>query len=63
MGDGVIPPALGELEMRNIVCRSIVAARNLVAGHILDTKDLAFQRPGSGLMTYFVKELIGRRLK
>jgi sialic acid synthase SpsE len=43
--------------------RSIVAARNLPAGHRIEFADLAFKRPGTGLLPYRTAEVVGRRLR
>lgn len=63
LGDGAIAPESGELEMRAIARRSIVAARDLPANHIVEIADLAYQRPGTGLMPYRAPDVVGRRVK
>lgn len=63
MGKPDLVPVEDEFEMRRIARRSIVAARDLPAGHIIAEKDLAFQRPGTGLMPYEIKHLLGCRAK
>lgn len=45
-----------------VIGRSIVAARDLPAGHVVQREDLAFKRPGSGLRPYRVDEVAGRVL-
>lgn len=45
------------------IARSIVAARDLAAGHEVRSGDLAFKRAGAGLRPYQAHELIGRRLR
>ncbi|MBU0637714.1 MAG: N-acetylneuraminate synthase family protein [Planctomycetes bacterium] len=42
--------------------RSIVAARDLSAGHLLEAGDVAFKRPGTGVRPYALDTLVGRRL-
>lgn len=44
-----------------IIGRSIVAARDLPAGHELTLADLAYKRPGRGVRPYAVELLVGRR--
>ena len=63
LGNGAIIPASGEMEMRPIARRSIVAARDLPEGHLISEQDLAYQRPGTGLMPYDTDKLVGRRTK
>ena len=63
MGDGAIVPAPGEIEMRRIARRSIVAARDLPAGHIISEDDLVYQRPGTGLMPYEADKVIDREVR
>ena len=42
--------------------RSVVAARDLPAGTILDSLTLALKRPGTGVDARFLAEFEGRRL-
>lgn len=63
LGDPAIIPANGELEMRRIARRSIVAARDLPAGHVISESDLAYQRPGGGLMPYEKDQVVGRKVQ
>jgi N,N'-diacetyllegionaminate synthase len=63
MGKPDLIPVEAEFEMRHIARRSIVAARDLPSGHIIAEKDLAFQRPGTGLMPYEMKNLLGCKAK
>lgn len=43
--------------------KSIVAAKDLVARHILTMNDIAFKKPGDGIKASKYKEVIGKRLK
>ena len=63
LGNSKILPAAGEIEMRKIARRSIVAAKNLPAGHVITQDDLAFQRPGTGLMPYELTSFLGQRIR
>ena len=47
--------------MRRIARRSIVAAHDLPAGHIISEGDLAYRRPGDGLMPYEKNQVVGRK--
>ncbi len=49
--------------MRAMFGKSVVAARDLPAGHSLAARDLALKKPGTGIPAARVNELIGRRLK
>jgi N,N'-diacetyllegionaminate synthase len=51
-----------EVEMRPVARRSIVAARDLPAGHVLTWADIAFKRPGDGLAPSSAPALIGKTL-
>ena len=53
----------GEQDMASLAHRSIVASADLPAGHCIGEDDLAFRRPGTGLMPYEVDKVIGRRTR
>ena len=64
-------PRLGPEEKRVLACeqdvrrlsrQSIVARRDLAAGHVLTSEDLVVKRPGTGLAPWRWKDVIGRRL-
>ena len=63
LGSPEIVPAEGEVEMREIARRSIVARRDLQPGETISADDLAYQRPGSGLMPYESHRVIGKRVR
>jgi N,N'-diacetyllegionaminate synthase len=50
-------------DLRVVFGKSIVAARDLVAGHQLTRDDLAFKKPGTGIPAARWSEVVGRRLK
>lgn len=52
-----------ELDVRRLSRQSLVAARDLPAGHVLRQEDLAIKRPGTGLEPFHLEEVIGRRLR
>lgn len=52
-----------EAEILPLVRRSIVAAREMTAGHQLEWNDLMWTRPGTGLAPGHEAEVLGRRLK
>ncbi len=60
LGHGRIWPSAGEREMASACRRSIIVARDLPSGHMLREEDLAFQRPGTGIMPYDLDKVLGR---
>ncbi|NQW10320.1 MAG: N-acetylneuraminate synthase family protein [Alphaproteobacteria bacterium] len=62
MGDGVKRQYQSEEEPIRKMAKSLVAARNLPAGHILGPSDIEARSPGGGLPPYRMEELIGYRL-
>lgn len=49
-------------ELRLLFGKSLVAARNLSAGHRLEMHDIAIRKPGGGLPPVNLKEIVGRIL-
>jgi N,N'-diacetyllegionaminate synthase len=49
--------------MREAIRRSIVAASDLAAGHLLGNDDLSWMRPATGVAPGNESQLVGRRLK
>lgn len=52
-----------EADVRQVARRSIVAARDLTAGHVLKMEDVAFKRPGGGLEPWQADLLLGLPLE
>jgi len=50
-------------ELRRIFGKSIVAGREMPAGHLLTASDLAFKKPGTGLPPEKLNALVTRRLR
>lgn len=48
--------------LRRIFTRSLVAARSLAAGTVLQREDVVFKKPGTGLPPDRLTEIVGRRL-
>jgi N-acetylneuraminate synthase/N,N'-diacetyllegionaminate synthase len=63
LGSAVVEPTPKELEMRKIARRSIVAAKDIDRGDVIDRKMVTFKRPGTGLAPKYVNIIIGRRAK
>lgn len=52
-----------EEAMKTTARRSVVAARDLTAGHVLTDADVALKRPGDGESPRAIARMIGRKLK
>ena len=52
-----------ELEQRKNMRRSVVYAKGLSAGHVLQKKDLDLKRPGDGIPPTDIAKVVGRELK
>ena len=63
LGTGVKSPAPCELPNMSVARKSVVAARELRAGHRLAVEDLEIKRPGNGLAPKFLPALVGRILR
>jgi N-acetylneuraminate synthase len=63
LGTGIKAPAACELPNIPVARKSVVAARDLTAGHRLASGDLDIKRPGSGFAPKLLPELIGRSLR
>ncbi len=60
MGSLTVAPSDAELRIRREFRRSIVAARDLPAGHEIQKEDLVLKRPGTGLNAREMPNLIGK---
>ncbi|MDP7035929.1 MAG: N-acetylneuraminate synthase family protein [Planctomycetota bacterium] len=63
LGDGNKEPAECEEDVRGLVRKSIVAARDLSVGEHLQLEGLTTRRPGTGISPERMGELLGRSLK
>ena len=52
-----------EQKMAKLCHRSIVADRDIPAGTVITNNDIAFKRPGTGIMPYDVGKVLGMRAK
>ncbi|MBS1189845.1 MAG: N-acylneuraminate-9-phosphate synthase [Rhodocyclaceae bacterium] len=59
LGDGIKRPTPSEARNRPIARKSIVAARDIKRGEILDACNLAIKRPGTGLSPMRWDEVVG----
>lgn len=62
LGSGVKEPTPSERENAAIVRRSLAAASDLEAGTVLSSEVLVALRPGTGIPTAQLSEIVGRRL-
>jgi len=60
-GDGVKRPTASEGPMRRLIRKSVVSARDIPAGAVIEPSMLTFKRPGDGISPSRWKELIGQR--
>ncbi len=63
LGDGIKAPRAEEMEVRAVARRSVVLARALGAGAILQRADLLLRRPAGGIPAHQLAEVVGRRLR
>lgn len=63
LGKGRMWPSKAELEMADLCRRSIVADRNLPEGHIVTEDDIAYRRPGTGILPYDLDKVLGKRTR
>ncbi len=63
LGTGTKQPLAIEKKPLFKMCKKIVAARLLPAGHVLTPGDVAMKSPNDGLAPYALPELLGRRLR
>ena len=62
MGRADLRPADGEMECREEYRISVIADRDLAAGHELARQDVAFRKPGTGILPRDLDAYLGRRL-
>ena len=60
LGDGIKRAQPEEIDTRNIARKSVVAARDIQAGRVLEADDLTLLRPGTGLPPAEYPNLLGR---
>ena len=63
LGHGRKEPAASEAATAQVARRSLVAARDLVAGTMLSESDIAVRRPGTGLPPARRADLVGRAVR
>ena len=63
MGDGAIGAAPCEAPAETALRRSVAAARDLPAGHVVGADDITWVRPGGGIAPGQERLVLGRRLR
>jgi N,N'-diacetyllegionaminate synthase len=63
LGDGVKTPSPSEIKNKSVARKSIVAARDMSAGHVIAENDIATKRPGNGISPMMIPEIIGKKLQ
>jgi N-acetylneuraminate synthase len=63
IGDGIKRPSLKEEEARRLIRRSLVAARDIKKGEVIDKKGIAVKRPGYGISPALIEDLAGKTAK
>ena len=61
LGDGRKEPRRAEADVARVARRSLVAARRLTAGQVLQASDLDARRPAGGISPMRLDEVVGRR--
>lgn len=61
LGRGVKQPGPAEVRNREVVRRSVIAARHVPAGAVLEAGDLVTQRPGTGISAMDLWDCLGCR--
>ncbi len=59
LGSGIKQPGAAEVANRAVARKSLLAARDLAAGHVLGAEDIAVKRPGDGLSPMLLWDMIG----
>lgn len=62
MGNGIKAPSPSEQKNIKVARKSLVAARNLQAGHVIEQEDIGIKRPGDGISPMLINEIKGKRL-
>lgn len=63
LGDGLKRPSLSETKNINIARKSLVAAKEILAGECFTPENVAVKRPGSGISPMCWDEIIGKQAK
>jgi N,N'-diacetyllegionaminate synthase len=61
LGDGVKAPSPSELPVRDLVRRSVTSLREIPSGSVIEPRDVALLRPGTGIAPRNLQDVFGRR--
>jgi N,N'-diacetyllegionaminate synthase len=61
MGDGIKKPTKSEINLKEIVRRSIVAANGMKPGDTISPNDILIKRPGTGISAEFRDKVVGMK--
>ena len=62
LGTGIKQPGAAEVANRQVARKSLLAKRELSAGHVLSLSDIAVKRPGNGMSPMELWDVIGQPL-
>lgn len=62
LGNGIKQPGMAEIANREVVRKSLLAARDLPKGHVLGLKDIAVKRPGHGVSPMDLWDTVGKMI-
>ncbi len=63
LGDGIKRPVQNEEDTKIAARRSLVAARDIMAGKIISSDDIAVKRPGDGILPEFKDIIVGMKAR
>lgn len=61
LGDGIKKPKESEIEIAKMARKSLVAAKDIKEGEIIEENMLAVKRPGTGIFPKRINEVIGKK--
>jgi len=62
MGDGIKRPNKSEVEIMKVVRKTLVAARNIRKGEIIEETDITIKRAGTGIPPKFMDIIVGMKI-
>jgi N-acetylneuraminate synthase len=62
MGDGIKRPNKSEIEIMKVVRKTLVAARNIRKGEIIEETDITIKRAGTGIPPKFMDIIVGMKI-
>ena len=63
LGSGIKKAAQSELKVMKVARRSLVAARDIRAGEVVKESDIFIKRPGTGIPSKYLNDVIGKKAK